>query len=273
MDASCARIATEIDRLVLGINRQVGPRHGRVLGAIAAELGLDSLKLIPHFADFWLSGPLSRRIAEARLPYAPAGSVGARLDVFAALLLVTESGAGLQATGRFRPLLVAALAAREDVVERTWIRDTPEEIVRPIDPVVDAISDSHIVAVAHRNLEPAGNPALRLYDRLVTLRCARQHDHVEAWSAVGMTATEMTLLTALWRQQTPPDKPAGLAQLEVRGLVDGGGLTDRGRSVREQIESDTNRRASSTWSVIEAAERSALLEALTRLPDVTTSAD
>jgi hypothetical protein len=273
MDSFSARMATEIDRLVLGINRQVGPRHGRVLGAIAAEAGLDSLKLIPHFADFWLSGPLKRRIAEARLPYAPLGSVGARLDVFVHLGLVTESGAGLEATARFRPLLVAALAAREDVVARTWIDETWEEIDRPIDAVVDAISDSHIVAAAHRNLEPAQNPALRLYDRLVTLRCARQHDHVEAWKAAGMTAAEMELLTALWRQETPPDEPAAMGQLEVRGLVADGGLTERGRSVREQIEADTNRRAWSTWSVLDSAERSALLEVLTRLPDVSTTGD
>lgn len=265
------RIAPQVDRLVLGINRQVGPRHGRVLGAIAGELGLDSLKLIPHFADFWLAGPLRRDVAALRLPYAPAGSLEARLDVFATLDLVAESDSGVEATARFRPLLVAALAAREDVAVRTW-KALPA-VGELIQRVIVAVPESHLVAVAHRGLPPAPDPALNLNDQLVTLRYARQHDHVEAWRAAGMTADEMKVVTPLWHGASPPDDPVTLAELTRRGLVGDGALTEQGRRARDQIEAETDRRSESVWSVLDADDHQRLLEALSQLRDAEPSSD
>jgi hypothetical protein len=273
MDLFPARIAIQIDRLVLGINRQVGPRHGRVLDAIAAELGLDSLKLIPHFADFLLSGPLPVDVAEARLPYAPPGTVREGLARFAELGLVTESAASVAATDRFRPLLVASVAAREDVVRRTWTMLPTAEIEESIVRVVDAVPASYTVAAAHRDLTPPSSPALRFFDRLVTLRYVRQHDHVEAWRAAGLSAGEMQVLTALWFQETMPDRPEALAQVEARGLTEAGELTGQGRSMREQIEVDTNRRAGSAWAVLDVAEREMVIEALSQMPDTIRSDD
>ena len=271
MDLFPARIALEIDRLVLGINRQVGPRHGRVLSAIATELGLDSLKLIPHFADFWLDGPLRADIAQARLPYAPIWSIMERLGTFAGLGLVTQSQDGTEATTRFRPLLVAAIAAREDVVDRTWDGDPDDEIDRSLDRVIDAVPDSHVVACAHRSLTPASNPMLRLYDRLVTFRYVRQHDHVDAWRSEGLTAEAIQILTPLWYRQAPPEESSGWAELEEAGLVEEGRLTEPGRRLRERIEVETNRRAASSWAALDATEREHVFEALAKMPDVMAS--
>ncbi len=267
MDLFPARIAPQIDRLVLGINRQVGPRHGRVLDAIVTELGLDSLKLIPHFADFLLAGPLPLRIAEARLPYAAPQTVRDRFEGFVELGLVIESADAFEATARFRPLLVALVAAREDVVDRTWTTVPVETIEGLIAGVIGAIPESYPVAVAHRGLTPSSWPAARLFDRLVTLRYVRQQDHVEAWRQAGLTAGEMTVLTPLWLQEMTPDEPDAFARLETRGLVAAGELTGMGRSVRDQIEIDTNRRAASTWSVLEGDDRDRLIELLSQMPD------
>jgi hypothetical protein len=267
MDLFSPRIASQIDRLVLGINGQVGPRHGRVLTAIANELGLDSLKLIPHFADFLLGGPLRSEIAEARMPYAPAGTVGERMAAFSELGLVSETALGFEATPRFRPLLVAAIAAREDVVVQTWTTPPTAEMEQLLDRVIEAVPESHIVAVAHRSLAPASNRMLRTYDRLVTLRYVRQHDHVEAWRAEAMTSVEMKLLTPLWYREQPPDDPRAYAALERRGLLEHGRLNEQGRRLRERIEAETNRRVASTWSVLSVDEREQLIEELSQMPE------
>lgn len=267
MDLFPPRIASQIDRLVLDVNRQVGPRHGRVLTAVAHELGLDSLKLIPHFADFWLDGPLEPEVAEARLPYAPAGTVVARLAAFSELGLVTDTAFGFEATPRFRPLLAAAVAAREDVVVRTWTTLPTAEIDQLIGRVIEAVSELYVVAAAHRGLTPASNPMLRMYDRLVTLRYVRQHDHVEAWRAADMRSEEMKVLSPLWYGEPPPDDPVAWEELERRGLLTDGMLNPRGRRLRERIEADTNRRAAVTWSMLDGEERERLIEALAQMPD------
>lgn len=63
MSDLAARSAIEIDRLVLGVNRQVGPRHGEWLMKVARDLGLDSLELIPHLGEFWLQVPVPVELA------------------------------------------------------------------------------------------------------------------------------------------------------------------------------------------------------------------
>lgn len=268
MNALAARVAPEVDRLVLAVNRSVGPKHGRVLMAVARELGLDSLKLIPHFADFWLDGPLAADIAVARLPYASDGSVLDRLDRFVSMGLLSETRAGFEPTSRFRPLLAASIAAREDVVLGTWMGC--DETIADLEPlvarVIARVTQSHPVAAAHRALTPAPDPFLRLYSQFVTMRFIRQHDHVEAWRARGMTPTAMTVLTALWRSNPVPDDTTGWTHLEGAELVLEGRLTDAGRQLRDEIEAETNARSDRMLSVLDQTEGEGLLELLKRLP-------
>ena len=234
MNELAARVAPEVDRLVLAVNRSVGPKHGRVLMAIARELGLDSLKLIPHYADFWMDGPLAADIAVARLPYAPDGSVLSRLDRFVSMGLLAETPVGFEPTQRLRPLLIASIAAREDVVLSTWtgFDDTISDIEPLVARVIGAVTESYPVAAAHRALSPASEPSVRLYTQLVTMRYIRQHDHVEAWRTHGMTPAGMTVLTALWHDETVPDDAPGWRPLEDGGLVAQGRLTAAGRQLR-----------------------------------------
>ena len=266
MDLFPARIAPQIDRLVLGINRQIGPRYGRVLEAIAGELGLDSLRLIPHFADFWLDGPLHPELAETRLPYSAPGAVESRLGLFVRLGLVDETDRGLEATSRFRPLLVASVAARSDVVEAVWADVQTSEIEPLIMRVIGAVPEAYRVAVAHRSLTPAPGPLLRFFDHLVTLRYIRQHDHVSAWQSEGVSADAMKILTPLWYRESPPDEGPGWQELQDGGLVEERSLTERGRRLRERIEAETNRRSASTWMALDDPEREHLLAALSEMP-------
>lgn len=268
MNELAARVAPEVDRLVLAVNRSVGPKHGRVLMAIGRELGLDSLKLIPHFVDFWLDGPLAADIAEARLPYAEEGSVLARLDRFVSMGLLSETPAGFEPTRRFRPLLVASIAAREDVVLATWagFDDTISDIEPLAARVIRTVTESHPVAHAHRALNPAADPFVRLYNRLVTMRYIRQHDHVEAWRAHGMTPGGMAVLTALWRGDAVPDDSPGWQILRDGGLVLEHRLTEVGRQVRDQIEADTNTRGERTLSALGDADGDRLVGLLRHMP-------
>jgi hypothetical protein len=170
-------------------------------------------------------------------------------------------------------LLVASVAAREDVIDRTWTTVPAEPIEGLLAHVVGAVPESYPVAVAHRGATASSSPAARLFDRLVTLRYVRQQDHVEAWRAAGLTAASMKVFTPLWLGETPPEEPDAFAQLEAGGLVANGELTGTGRAVREQIETDTNRRAASTWSVLDGGDRDRLIGVLSQMPDSMTLAD
>jgi hypothetical protein len=97
-----------------------------------------------------------------------------------------------------------------------------------------------------------GNPvgdAWRLADRL---REFRGDAHIAAWTCAGLDATEIGLLTELYwglpmrtyvrtRAWSDADLDAAEARLTDRGLVASGAFTEAGRSLREQVELDTDR--------------------------------
>lgn len=268
MSDLAARAAVQVDRLVLGVNRQVGPRHGEWLMTIARDLGLDSLKLIPHLGEFWLQVPVSIELAEARLPYAEAGSVAARITEFEALGLLISTDSGHVATERFRRLLRASIVAREEVVVRTW--SGLEDLVSEADPLVTRVagssSDDHLVACAHRALEPSADPLHRFYGRLVTLRYIRQHDHVSSWREQGFDAQAAMAMTALWQGDEVDPDARGLHALERAGLASDMMLTPGGRKIREGIEANTNLRVGASWVVLDDGERRRLNDVLAILP-------
>ncbi|HEY5651449.1 MAG TPA: hypothetical protein VIW46_08390 [Acidimicrobiia bacterium] len=268
MSDIAARGAVEIDRLVLGINRQVGSRHGADLMTEARELGLESLKLVPHLGEFWLQRPVPLEFAEARLPYAEPGSIAERIDLFESLGLLARVEGGHIATERFRALLKSSIRATERVIVDTW--SGLEALVDQADPlvarVVGAASAAHVVAAVHRGLEPPTRSLHRFYWRLVTLRFIRQHDHIAAWQAVGLDSRAIALLTALWLGNPPPDDGLGRQSLEDKGLISGTTLTGDGQVLRDAIEADTNRRAGMAWSALAVSEAEQLVALLEALP-------
>jgi hypothetical protein len=90
--------------------------------------------------------------------------------------------------------------------------------------------------------------AWRSADRL---REFRGDAHTAAWTTAGFSAVEIGLLTELYwglppktyvrtRAWSEDELDAGIADLERCGLIDGDGLTQRGRQEREAIEVRTD---------------------------------
>lgn len=264
-----AEAAREIDRLVLSVNRGVGPKHGSRLLELARERGLETLELLPHFGDFLLAGRLTRDLATLRMRYWPPERVLARLDELEEKQLIRGGESGLVATSTLRPLLEALLAAQADVAAEAW-GDNQDDVgtLTPLArELAAAVFDDHVVAVVHRTLAEPGDPYALLEHRLVTLRYIRQHDHAMAWQSRGLTAPDMVVMTKLWHDQPVEEPSDGLARLVALGFAEGDPprLTATGRQVREAIEDETNRRAQETFDVLEG-RAAAFLAALRRLP-------
>ncbi|MBA2338294.1 MAG: hypothetical protein H0V96_11155 [Acidimicrobiia bacterium] len=269
---STARTAApEIDRLVLSVNRAVGPRHGPQLQALADEVGLDSLEMLPNLYDFLAAGRLTPELARLRMRYAPGGAVERRLGELRDKGLLGESEGSTEASPFFRTLLDALATARADVARSAW-GNHPELVATVADnaaTVASATSDDHVVAVVHRDMPEPAEPEARLFHRLTTLRYIRQHDHAEAWLRRHLTAEEMVAMTELWHGETIDTSHPGLPGLDGKGYTDDGSLTDKGRQVRQAIEDDTNTLAQVSFDVLEPATATAFIDALRRLPSAT----
>ena len=61
----------------------------------------------------------------------------------------------------------------------------------------------------------------------------------------------MVELTPLWKGEEPRGHERMIASLETRGLVREGALTEHGRSVRYEIEAETNRLARPAFDVLD----------------------
>jgi hypothetical protein len=124
---------------------------------------------------------------------------------------------------------------------------------------------TELLAAAVEPLRPEGKPlfaglsslglpgepvadAWRLADQL---REYRGDSHTAAWTAAGLDATEIGLLTELYwglpmrtyirtRAWSEADLDAAEQRLVARGLVADGGLTDAGRALRESVEIATD---------------------------------
>ena len=155
----------------------------------------------------------------------------------------------------------ALVAARLDGATRYLsgaLGDQPEGIERAVAmlrPVVEGASTTgHPVYAGLRSLPWPGTPLGDLWRASDMIRERRGGSHLNAWTAAGLEAVEIQLLTERWRTTTNPgattaeamgyaadEIAAGLAQLQARGLLDGdGALTDDGRDFRESIERTTD---------------------------------
>lgn len=262
--------APEIDRLVLSVNGQVGPKHGGRLLELAHECGLETLELLPHFGDFLLAGKLTHDLATLRMRYMPPERVLSRLDELEGKLLIRRGDSGLVATPALQHLLEALSAAQADVAAEMWggHQDDVATVTPLAKQLAEAASDDHVVAVVHRTLPEPADPYLLLLVRLVTVRYIRQHDHAMAWLSHGLTAPEMVTMTELWHDQAGDRSGDGLTRLVAAGLAETNPprLTSAGLQMREAIEDETNRRSQETFDVLDSGPAEALIAALRRLP-------
>ena len=263
-----ARIAPEIDRLVLAVNLEAGDRTRDDVGRTAADLGLDHPAWLKHYAEFLLAGALTQELAVLRLPYASADAVAERLRVWRRLELVTGPPEAIEATPRLVPLLRTVLDGRAAVGRELW-SNVPSfgSAADLVEQVVAGIPERFRLAAAHRRLPPPADECLAFHQRLTTLRYVRSQAHVEAWRSHDLTREQITTMTALWREEAH-EADVGLDQLVERGLAfaDGSGLTVEGARMRQQIEADTNRTTEPVFLSMDEDDRENLLVDLARLP-------
>ena len=154
-------------------------------------------------------------------------------------------------------LLAARLGGATAYLARVLGDEPPgiERAVRVLRRAVEAPSTAgHAVYAGLRSLPWPGSPLGDLWRACDMIRERRGGSHLNAWTAAGLEAVEIQLLTERWRTTTNPgattaaemgysagEIAGGLAQLEARRLVDGAGaLTSDGRDLREGIERATD---------------------------------
>ena len=118
-------------------------------------------------------------------------------------------------------------------------------------------------AARYRYKEPT-SPMARLDAAVYGLWQVRDDCHMQAWRDAGLTGPVVHLLTAIWHKeastddelvskvtnQRPEDVRAGLQQLRASGSVAPGpdlALTEKGKTLRERIEADTDRYFFGAW--------------------------
>ena len=263
-----ARIAPEIDRLVLAVNSDASDRTREDGGRLAAELGLEDPAWLAHYAEFLLAGELTQELAVVRLSYASVDAVAERLEVWRGLELIAGPPEGIEATPRLVPLLRTVLDGRASVGRELW---SSVQSFGPaadlVEQVVAGIPERFRLAAAHRALPPPSDEYLAFHQRLTTLRYVRSQAHVEAWRSHDLTGEQIKTMTALWREEAAEGAP-GLGDLVARGLAfeDGSGLTVDGARMRQQIEADTNRTTEPVFLSMDEDDRENLLVDLARLP-------
>jgi hypothetical protein len=106
-------------------------------------------------------------------------------------------------------------------------------------------------------------PMVALENALFGLWHARDDSHMSSWRDAGFDGPTFDVLTRIWRteaatadelvqrlaQQRPDDVRAGLARLRADGFVrsDAMLVTERGASVRQRVEDETDRRFFAPW--------------------------
>ncbi len=261
-----ARIAPDVDRLVLAVNTISGSEAGASLRQMADAVGLQDYELLKHYAEFLLAGRLSTDLALRRVPYQPPERVRGDLAAWQRLGLVEGASEALVATRALHPLLEAILESRAAVATRLWAEsDYFPAAAGLIGAVSGRIPAQYVLAAAHAALPVPPDRYLGFHHRLTTLRYARSHAHVEAWRSRGLDRTEIMVLTALWHER-PPEPAEAVGRLGSRGLIEGGSLTVAGLRLRQEIEAATNQHNAAVFASLDEDDRENLLVSLAMLP-------
>lgn len=183
--------------------------------------------------------------------------------------LADEVGGRWRITAKGREL--AARVRREaDAHLATLAPAPPGDITRLAALLGQALSAIEASSVPHdhiaRTPRARGDvsvPMVALENALFGLWQARDDCHMSSWREVGLDGPALDLLTRIWRreaaseaeleqklaQQRPTDVREGLARLRRDGLVrtDALAASERGASVRQAIEDETDRRFFAPW--------------------------
>jgi len=110
--------------------------------------------------------------------------------------------------------------------------------------------EGHPLAAAHRTRGWSDEPLVDVWRACERIRERRHESHRNAWTAAGLDAGEICVLTDLWRgpvissvssSWSPTDQDAARERLRDRGLVFGDEISEEGRALRDEIEVATDR--------------------------------
>lgn len=273
MESIAALASPQADRLVWSVNHGVAPAHGERLGTMARGLGLATLAPLPPTVDLLAAGVLTDPLLHTRFPYADQVELETAINEMVELDLITRSGDLLEVTAKMTPLTGALVAAQKSIAVDLWDgHDLDVTTVNTGAAAIAATTDGdHAVAVVHRELPLPAHPAHACFHRLVTLRYIRQHDHIAAWRSCGLTVQAVVALTSLWNDDEDGPPAVGLGELIEAGLATPDSadaramLTTEGRTLRNDIEAETNRRNDEAYAVL-GDRASDFVDALSRLP-------
>ena len=139
---------------------------------------------------------------------------------------------------------------------RRIVGDDPDGLARANDLLARAVEplrpEGRPMYAGLASQELPGDPLADAWRRADMLREYRGDSHISSWTAAGLDATEIGLLTELYwgvpmrsyirtRAWSDGDLDAAEARLAERGLVADGAFTPAGRSAREDVERATDR--------------------------------
>ena len=258
--------APDIDRLVFAVHRNARRHAGDRLPGLMQAVCIDELGPINALDDLLMAGGLTRSKAALRVRYM-IKTVDAFLDeCVKAGSLVLQDGRFI-VSGDLAEALRYLHECRATGASELWgtRADVVEELTADAVKVLAAAGDSPLLAAYH-DVPLDDRRDIRLFELLTRLRYLRNDAHAAAWSAAGMTASDMVELTPIWHGSDPRGDQETLTALERRGLISAGALTEQGRSIRQAIEDETNRLSQPAFASLgDRAGRFA--EMLATLPD------
>ncbi len=160
-----------------------------------------------------------------------------------------------------------------------------EHVAKQVNPIFEtAIANGEPIGrplfAANRSLQRLDNPVERFWQNCTTLREHRGDGHVAALAVAGIGGCETHLLLSAdqglppavffdSRGWTPEQQRNATTTLQLRGLFDGDGITIKGRSIRNSIETTTDALASALFDgVLDEAGREELLSTLTPIATI-----
>jgi hypothetical protein len=223
---------------------------------------------VARFEQLGLPGPLGY-IAARSAPLAPAGADA----VIAAFGSISPAGIRLAFD------LVAASTTFDDVWHArdaavleglaTHAQDIEAPLARLgplLWPVVEQLPTvGRVLFASHLRMPRPSDPVLSGWHAVNCIREWRGDTHWALVAAAGLTGVEASVVHNAWlgyegdwlatsRGTDPADLAAAWASLEVKGLANGGEVTEEGVGLRQRIEDDTDRLTILPWELLGAQE-------------------
>lgn len=264
--AFAARASPLITDLVISVHRLVRHEFRESLVAAEEAAGVTVRGLIADMSDLLLADRMTVADVLVRNRYSPEGSIRATLDDLGSTGHLVTYGDHLIASDALRSALVAVEEARAQAAAVLWTNAESDHAGKPVPEILAAAAVGDGLLASQVKAPEWPDAPHRLFQRLSRMRYLRNDSHAAAWSRHGLAPAEMVVLTSLWRRGEAGEDRSALASLRNRGLVADGSLTERGRTLRERIEDDTNDLDGHAYAVLDPARRSAWLEMLETLP-------